>query len=401
MSARLAARLAIADLRHQPIPLLCNIAMILGVVVPLLTMLGVKNGFTDQLMARLNSDPAILQLTTGGNADVPLEHYQAIADLPQVIYVTYLTRSQSNFLRVRPEGPGRTRNARLVASGAGDPILGALAPPSGTDVVLSTDMAALLEVDVGTALRAATDVPGRPRQGQTQLTVTGILPPEVLEGDAMLVDLALLDALEAFDEGYAVPSLGIAEGTDPATRTTSYEGLRVNVASLEDVGPVSESMSDILGRNINSSELRIGQTLNIIRLLNSAFTVIVLIAVVGVAAALVGSLYDGVTRKRGTLAMLSLMGTDPRSLLAFPAVQALVTVGAGLLLALLCYVPVSLLAARLLQSGSGEGSGFLALTLGNLGLVFLVSFVIAALATLLGARQTMRIDPAIVLREAT
>jgi len=61
---------------------------------------------------------------------------------------------------------------------------------------------------------------------------------------------------------------------------------------------------------------------------------------------------------------------------------------------------VSLLAARLLQSGSGEGSGFLALTLGNLGLVFLVSFGIAALATLLGARQTMRIDPAIVLREA-
>lgn len=401
MSARYAARLALADLRHQPIPLLCNIAMILGVVIPLLTMLGVKNGFTDQLMARLNSDPAILQLTTGGNADVPPDQFQAIADIPEVIYLTYLTRSQSNFLRVRPEGPGRTRNARLVASGPGDPILGNLAAPSGTDVLLSADMAALLEAEEGMILRAATDVPGRPRQGQTQLTVTGILPADVLEGDAMLVDLTLLDALEAFDEGYAVPSLGISEGSDPATRSASYEGVRVNVASLEDVGPVSQQMSDILGRNINSSQVRIGQTLTIISLLNSAFTVIVLIAVIGVAAALIGSLYDGVTRKRGTLAMLSLMGTDPRSLLAFPAVQALVTVGSGLVLSLICYIPVSILAARLLQSGSGEGRGFLALTAGNLSLVLLVSLLIATLATLLGARQTLRIDPAIVLREAT
>ena len=60
-------RLALADLWHDRILALCNIAAIVGVVAPLAILAGIKGGVVDALIADLKSRPDVLRVTIAGD----------------------------------------------------------------------------------------------------------------------------------------------------------------------------------------------------------------------------------------------------------------------------------------------------------------------------------------------
>jgi len=60
-------RLALRDLARDRVHLICNIAVIVGIVLPILVLFGVKNGVYNLLIGRLMANPATLQIDTSGN----------------------------------------------------------------------------------------------------------------------------------------------------------------------------------------------------------------------------------------------------------------------------------------------------------------------------------------------
>ncbi|MGD9294743.1 MAG: ABC transporter permease, partial [Roseobacter sp.] len=65
----LVLRLALRDLFFHKVTLICNIAVLAGVLVPLMVLFGVKNGVYNALIGDLLSNPRNLQIDTSGNAE--------------------------------------------------------------------------------------------------------------------------------------------------------------------------------------------------------------------------------------------------------------------------------------------------------------------------------------------
>lgn len=111
---KLLASLALKDLLRERMQLLCNVAVLAGVLVPLLVLLGVKNGVYDALIGRLLSDPAALQIDTSGNQSFRAEDAEEVRGWPEAGFVTLKTRSLFDFVNVREVGGRGKRDAILV-----------------------------------------------------------------------------------------------------------------------------------------------------------------------------------------------------------------------------------------------------------------------------------------------
>ncbi|AMY70548.1 hypothetical protein [Frigidibacter mobilis] len=252
--------IALAALWRDRFQIACTLAMIVGIVVPLLTVLGAKNGAVAELMGSLTANPSLLTIETEGNDRVTADQIAQVEGLSGVIFAVPQSRSQINWVRVRHEGVPLLKNARLYTTGPGDPLLAGYAEPDDTQVAVSAELAERLSLAIGDKLDIVTDAPGRPRQGRTMRTVATILPPGRIAGEQILIDPAFMELLEAFSDGYAVPQLGIDDGQDLASRPASYEGLRVSVAQMADVGHVRQSVETILRRNTHSAATAIENT---------------------------------------------------------------------------------------------------------------------------------------------
>ncbi|HCX33551.1 MAG TPA: ABC transporter permease, partial [Rhodocyclaceae bacterium] len=63
----LSLRLAARDMLRDRFFLFCNVAILIGVLVPMMVLYGVKNGVTNALLGDLLSNPSVLQIDTVGN----------------------------------------------------------------------------------------------------------------------------------------------------------------------------------------------------------------------------------------------------------------------------------------------------------------------------------------------
>ncbi|WP_342078207.1 FtsX-like permease family protein [Yoonia sp. SS1-5] len=393
----LVLKLSLRDMLHHRLELLCNLALILGIVVPLLAVLGAKNGLTAGLLDRLNQQPGLLDIETTGNEAVSDAQFDAVAALDGVAFAIQKNRSRNDFMIAKLAEGTRFSNARIIPTRAGDPQLGALAAPTMTNVIVSAGLAAALGAETGDSLTVATDAPGRSRQARTSLIIDAVLPEAALDGVAILVPLTFAEQLEAFAEGFAIPDFGITEGRDLSQRITTYEGLRVTVDQLTDVGPVASQIQAMLNRNTNSKAAQIAGTLLTVQYLARAFAIIALVGAVGVTAALAASLVNAVVRKRRAIATVMLLGAARKDMVLFPVAPALITIMVGLLLSLLCYVGLVAL-ANALQAGGGPGVA-MRLPGADIALLLLGGILLAGLVSALAIRKLFSVDPAIILRD--
>lgn len=396
------ARLALIALGRERLQLASNLAMIVGVVLPLLTVLGAKNGAVADLLDGLARDPALLVIETADNAAVSDAQIAEVAALPGVIFVVPKPRSQSNWVLVRGVGSGADggiHNARVLPTLPGDPLLAGHGEPGPGDVAISAALAQRMALGTGDRIALVTQAEGRSRQGRAERRIVAVLPEERLPGHAVLGADGLAEAVEAFSDGYAVPLLGADEGRDPAQRRPGHEGVRVNVASMQDVGPVAEQIPRMLGRDTVSAAAQIARTSATIDDLDAAFGMIALVAFMGVAAGVVGAQVNDVLRRRRVLATLAMMGLDRHRMVLLPLVQAAATISAGLVLSLGLFVPAAALAGAVLDPAGTAPGGFVHLTPGDLAAVIGGGALVAVLASIAAGRRLLSIDPAIILRE--
>ncbi len=396
---RLIVSLALRELFHQKIHLICNIAIIAGVLVPLLVLFGVKNGVYDALIGRLLSDPRTLQIDTLGNEVFGPAEAELVASWEESGFVTLKTRSVFDYVNVRAEGGRERREALLVPSGTGDPNLSDDTRIGPGDAAISANLAAQLELQIGSRIQVVTQAEDRPRQLLQTLTVVEVLPGARASGRSVLASIEVLDLVEAFYDGYALPDFGIEDGRPLGQRSGEFEGLRVFARDLESLAVLQTRMESELAVQTEARTAEVAAVLGLGRNLNLALIFTASIAGVGLAAALIFGFWGEMVRKRRTFAALALLGIGGRGLWLYPTVQSLVSGALGLVFSFALYLVSARIAERLFDSGLVEENRLLSLGFGQAAVISVLVLLFVVGASFAAARQAARTDPADVLRE--
>lgn len=396
----LIADLALRDLLRDRLFLICNVAVMVGVLVPLLLLVGVRNGVYSALIGEMLADPANLQIDTAGNASFTGDDLAPLGDWPEIAFLTPKVRGQFDYMSVRAPDRRRMRPALVMPSGPGDPTLPPGVVVAGDAVAISAQLAAQLELAPGDAVQLVSQAEARPRQLVLTVRVAAVLPERAVSGRAVLAPFRMLDLIEAFYESYSLPEHGIVGSRDLADRVAAYEGVRVYARRLEDVAALQTRIETALGVATSARTRDIEALLGLGRKLNLALALTATLAALGLGAALVFGFWSDVARKRTVLAGIALLGVSGRRLALFPMVQAAITAGLGLAVGFALYLVAGQAAAALFGQGLPAGAPLTVLPVGQ-GLAICA----AVLALVLGAAgvaasSVLRLDPARVLREA-
>ncbi len=393
------AELALTALWKDRFFLLANTAIMVGVLVPLLVLLGVKNGVYSALIGELMADPATLQIDTAGNASFSDADIDPLRQWPEIAFLTPKIRGQFDYMNVRAKDGPRIRPALIVPSGTGDPTLPEGALIAAGKVAVSAQLARQLDLETGAELQLISQAENRPRQLVLPATVSAVLPDEAAAGAVILAPFETLDLIEAFYESYALPDHGITHGRDLTERVPAYEGIRVYARDLDGLAELQSRIETELSIRTTARTRDVEALLGLGRNLNLAMSLTAALATIGLGAALVLAFWSDVARKRGVLATIALLGVPSLQLALFPVVQALATAMLSLVLAFAATAMVGPLARRLFGQGLPEDAALLIIAPVQAAFIALAVLALTACAAAVAAWSVQRLDPAVVLRD--
>ena len=333
---RLAAGLAMADLRAERLLAACTVLSLSAVLAPLVVLAGLRAGVVQGLREALLEDPRAREVATAANRSFDAGLLTALAARPDVLFLAPRTRTLAATLLIEvPDRPGGGTRVELIPTAAGDPLLGAGALPAGpTDaVVLSAAAAARLRVAAGaTVVGRLARISGGVREVVALgLTVAAIAPPAAFAREAAFVALPLAALVEDFQDGRADPPGSIAALPQPDR--TEYAGFRLYARRLEDVPGLDASLQ-AAGIDVVSRAADVAGLLRVDRNLGLLFTLLAGLGGTGFLVSLGAGLWANVERKRVPLAQLRFLGLPSQALRAFPVAQAAALSAAGVVLAL-------------------------------------------------------------------
>lgn len=391
--------LALRDLIRDRFFFICNVAVVVGVLAPLLVLYGVKNGVYQALIGEMLSNPATLQVDTLGNNGFDAEQIETLKAWDDVAFITPKVRSQFDYVNVYVPKNRARRDALVVPSGTGDPTLPKGLELDGFKVAVSPQLADQLNLTVGAEIKLITQADSRVKQLALDVKVVTILHPGVASGSTILAPYPLLDLVEAFYDAYALPEFGIVEGRPLSDRVVSYEGVRVYGRSLEGLGALQTRMEGYLAVGTRAKTREVEALLGLGRNLDLALGLVTSLATAGLFAALVFGFWTDVMRKRTTLASIALLGVPESRLALFPLVQAVVAAATSLCLSFALYFIAARVAKALFGAGLPEGRQIALIEPSQAVAISGTLLTIVVVAVLAAARSAQRLDPASVLRE--
>ena len=393
-------RLAFADLWHDRTVAFCNIAAIIGVVAPLAILAGIKAGVVEALITDLTSRPDILNVRVAGDHGFSADEIEEVRNWQETGFVVPSSRAIARRLLVRIERGGVIRRATLIATGPGEPFLPEETRVGYGEVAASEGLSRRLGLVPGMTLQA---IARRGDAGETvldlALEVKAVLPHGSLRGEAVLMTAELMEDIEAFYDGYALPHLGIGEGRPLDARTAMAESMRLYAADLGSVATLERKLEARFGIEVSSNAAEVVAILDLERRLGLALNLIVAAATLGLLAALVASFWGMTRSRRQSLAVLAMIGMPPVRLAFYPVWVAFITALAGLLGAALLVVAGAFIADGLFGGELPGNTSFL-LPAADLIKGTVLVFGIAVVAAFVAAREASRTDPGTVFREA-
>lgn len=393
-------RLAWADMIRDRFFLFCNAAVMVGILVPLLVLFGVKNGVYAALIGEMLADPANLQIDTAGNVTLSEADIAPLRDWPEIAFLTPKVRGQFDYVNLRPVDGRRIRAALMVPTGAGDPTLPDGAMLAEGEVAVSAQLAEQLELQAGDAVQLITQAEDRPRQLVLDKRIGLVLDPGATSGRAVLAPFETLSLIEAFYDSYSLPEYGIEGSRDLTERVPAYAGLRLYAHRLEDLSALQSRVESELGLGTTANTRAVDSLLGLGRKLNMALAGTAVLAALGLGAALVLGFWSDVARKRGVLAGIALIGVPSRQLALFPVIQAGLTACLGLILSFAIFLVAGQGAEALFGQGLPGAAPLVLLQPGQALAIAVAVLVLVVVAAGAAAWSALRLDPASVLREA-
>lgn len=374
-------RLLIADLRGEWPIAIAQIIVITAVLTPLLVLSGLREGVIGTLIGRLDRDPAMRLITpvaTGANR-FDAAWFADVAAWPEVAFVipsTRLIAGQIDLFRsddgTAAPAAGRKAGelrATLVPTAPGDPVTGpdaaAVATPGG--VVLSAKAADRLGVAPGDRLTAYVE---RVRGGRTEplaapLRVAAVMAAQTDGGTTVYASLPLVEAVQDFRDGKAVPALGAALGDPAGPVVADYPLFRLYARSIRSVRAVADAL-EARGVTVATRQAEIASALSLDRSLRAVLLIVSLLSIAGYIVAVTAGQWGNLRRKRRDLAILNLAGYGTGWMVAFPVAQAAVLAGIGSLVAVAGFLAAAAAINTLFQGSIAQGEAACRLAAGDL-----------------------------------
>lgn len=394
---RMACRLALRDWRHERPLTLCAVISLVSALVPLLLLLGLRNGIVGTLEERLLENPTLLVITPSGSGSGYTRAWlDTLARRPDVAFVIPKTRDIS--ATVQMEG-ARFSPVDTEPTGAGDPLLERFhAVPGGCDeVTLSALAAERLGARPGDTVRARlgrASASGGLENRTLDLKVAAVLPPEAEARSLAFILLPLLEAVENYRDGFAVPAWN-APGESPAGERR-FARFRLYARDMDSVAGLREHFLG-LGVEVLTSAGEIRTFQNIRAALTALFLLIAATVGAGFVASTASAMLAAVRRKDREIGMLRLIGFPGSAILLFPLIQTQATALCGSLLAgaLAACIGTGL---DVLFAAVFDGAAVARLPWTHVLLVGAGVSLLSLLAGLPAAARAVRVEPSEVLR---
>ena len=388
------------DYLHEWQMSICFILGLAAVLGPMMVLFGLKFGIVGGMMDQLIEDPGNREIRPIGSGRYSQAWLDSVRERPDVAFLVPRTRSIAATIELASEHSSRIVPVELIASASGDPLLTPDEPlPEGLiRVVISKNAAEKLAVKAGDLLDGslARRYRGQQERVHLDLTVAAVASAQAFSRDGAFVSVRLLEALEDFRDGRAVPELDW-RGT-PADTERNYPGFRLYAQSINDVANLREAFSEI-GVDVHTQAAGIELVQRMERNLTAIYWAIAVIGLVGFSLSLGANLWANVDRKRKQLSVLRLVGYRTSDIVWFPMVQALFTAILGWALAVSIYYVTAWLINDMMAGQVEPGQQVCRLLPFHYAIALAVTCGSAVIAAGLAGLRSARIEPSEGLRE--
>ena len=365
-----------------------------------MVLFGLKFGIVGAMLDQLIENPLNREVRPVGSGYYDQVWLEKVRARPDVAFLVPRTRSIAAAIELNSEYSPRIVTVELIASGHGDPLLPPDSPiPQATSsVVLSQSAAEKLGVAPGDTLDGslARRFRGKKERVHLPLSVAAIAPARAFSRDGAFVSLSLLEALEDFRDGRAVPELGW-EG-EPADTNRTYPGFRLYARTIYDVAGLRDAFAELnVDVHTRSAEIELVQRLN--RNLTAIYWAIAIVGLLGFSLSLGASLWANIDRKRKELSVLRLVGFRTGDIVWFPMVQALFTAILGWALAVAIYQTTAFVINDILAAQLKSGQQVCRLLPWHYAIALLLTCTAAMLAAGLAGLRSARVEPSDSLRD--
>ncbi|MFV3074865.1 hypothetical protein [Niveispirillum fermenti] len=388
--------LSLRDMAHDRIDLLTRVFALAAVLLPLLVLYSLRHGVIATMVQDMSADPRNRQIQLREVASLDPSFLDGLRADPRVEFVVGTASPIAGTLDFEQAGDGIVprASALAMASGPGDPLLGAFPPPGRGEVVLTRSLAARLGVRAGD--RIELNLLRQPRDGGTDLlelplTVATVLDRAAWAEDGALLDQSLMWGLEHWQDFNAVPAFGWPGRTDGPPFV-----LRNFRLYARDMPALRGLLADLEDGGLHVAADRLGdyeRVLALDRALGLVFLVVAGSTAAGLMVSLSATLWAGVLRKRRTLSLLRLHGLPAGQAMLFPVIQATGVAVMGWALAVMLYGLVSVLLNLALRDRLAAGGQASLLTVWHLLAALGLTLALALAASALAAWRVTRIEP--------
>jgi putative ABC transport system permease protein len=393
-------RLATRDYAHEWQMSSCFVLALAAVLGPMLVRFGLKFGIVGGMIEQLIEDPANREIRPVGSGSFDPDWFAAMRRRSDIAFLVPRTRSIAASIDLSGGESRRIVAAELIPSGPGDPLLPAAGPvPDALGTVVLSQTAA---EKVGAAAGAGIDgsvarrFQGSRERARLALQVAAIAPPAAFNREGVFADVRLVEAIEDYRDGRAVPALDWPG--DPADPLRSYPGFRLYAESIYDVARLKDDLT-AQGIEVRTRAGDIDMVMRMDRNLTAIFWAIAVIGLVGFSLSLGASLWANVDRKRKDLSVLRLVGFGTGDIVWFPVTQALYTGLLGWALAVAIFLAASYGINGMLAEQLAAGQEVCVLLPQHYAVALLLTVVAAVGAAALAGWRSARIEPSDGLRE--
>ena len=392
-------RLASRDYVHEWLMSVCFVLALAAVLGPMMVLFGLKFGIVGAMVDQLVEDPLNREIRPIGSGYYDNAWLDSVRARPDVAFLVPRTRSIAATIELSSDSSSRIVSVELIPSDQGDPLLTNSLLPQGTyRVVLSQSAAEKLNVAPGDTLDGslARRFHGQQEREHLTFSVAAIAPASAFSRDGAFVTVMLLEALEDFRDGRAVPAFGWKG--EPADSNRTYPGFRLYARSIYDVAGLRDAFARLnVDVHTRSAEIELVQRMN--RNLTIIYWAIALVGLVGFSLSLGASLWANIDRKRKELSVLRLVGFRTADIVWFPMVQALFTAVLGWALALAIYLVTALVINDMLATQLETGQQVCRMLPQHYAIALLLTCTAAVLASGLAGLRSARVEPSESLRD--
>ena len=225
--------LSMKDILHEK---LITINLILGtaaIIAPLLILFGIKFGIIETMSDRLISDPKNLEIRPLSSRSYTPAWFESLKQNQRVGFVIPMTRQLSSSVQIQSlSSSDKTVTADLVATNKGDPLVlqnGGLVPDEKS-CVLNHSLAKELGLKKGDMLKCSVSryVKKKIQRASLDLKVAAVLSPRAGFLKSIYVPLVILENIEKYKDGLAVPQWGWKGNISQAYPV--YDGVFISLA---------------------------------------------------------------------------------------------------------------------------------------------------------------------------